>query len=145
MATRVLFIAALILLQATDAFAIQEHGDPEGFYVHQLAHIVFFAAMAFMVVVLRKPTVYRMEGWRSIRRAALCFLLWNVDTFISHEARHEMPADYIQGSILYLKDTGAVVYYWLSMIEYFFLVPGFIFLAVGLDQLWKYLQKEGGE
>lgn len=145
MTKKALFFATVFMLRATDALAIQEHGDPEGFYVHQLAHVVFFAAMAFMVVVLRKPTVYRLAGWRSIRRAALFFLLWNVDTFISHEARHEMPADYIQGSILYLRDLDAVVYYWTSIVEYFLLVPAFIFLAVGLNQLWKHLQEEPGE
>ncbi|MBI5190160.1 MAG: hypothetical protein HZA22_05755 [Nitrospirae bacterium] len=145
MTTRILLAALLVMLNASDALAIQDHGDPEGFYVHQLAHIVFFAAMAFMVVVLKKPAVYALEGWRSIRRAAFLFLLWNVNTFISHEARHEMPADYIKGSVLYLKDNDAVVYYWTSMAEYFFLVPAFVFLAMGLDQLWKHLRKEDSE
>jgi hypothetical protein len=137
-------IAVTMLAFVPQALAVQEHGDPEGFFVHQLAHLIFIASMVFMMHVLKKPTVSRVKGWRSIRWAALFFLLWNADAFIAHIARREMDqaGGYIQGSVIYLKDLPANTYYYLSLMEYFFLVPAFIFLAMGLFRLRKYLESE---
>jgi len=136
--------ALFVLVYAPQAFAVQEHGDPEGFFVHQLAHIIFAAAMAFMMSVLKRPSVSQVPGWRSIRWAALFFLLWNVDTFFAHTARREMDlaGGYIKNSTILLKDLPSYGYYILSLIEYFFLVPAFVFLTVGLYRLRKYIEEE---
>ena len=145
MVKRATALSLVFLFQAQQAFAIQEHGDPEGFFVHQLAHLVFIAAMVFMFVVLRKPAVSRLTGWRYVRYASLFLLLWNVDTFLSHIASYRMePKEaYINGSVLMLRDFAARFYFFSSLAEYFFLVPGFIFLAIGLNQLFKHIEKEG--
>jgi hypothetical protein len=137
-------IAVAVFVYASPALAVQEHGDPEGFFVHQLAHLTFIAAMAFMIFVLKKPSVSHVKGWHSIRYAALFFLLWNLDAFTAHIARREMDSvgGYIKDSIIYLKDLPAYAYYYLSLAEYFFLVPAFVFLAVGLYRLRKHIETE---
>ncbi len=136
--------AAFVLTLAPEALAVQSHGDPEGYFVHQIAHLVFMAAMVFMIAVLKKPVTERVKGWHSVRWAAIFFLLWNIDTFSAHVAERGMGLGtaYKQGSVIYLRDIPAGVYYYGSLAEYFFLVPAFVFLAVGLYRLKKYLREE---
>ena len=138
-------IAALfVLLTATDAFAIQQHVGVEGYFVHQFAHVIFAAAMAFVMVVLRRSLGARILGWRLVRYSALFFLLWNADAFIGHAASHSMDSvgGYIEGSSLHMRDSLAWTYYLASISEYFFLVTAFLLLAVGLNRLYRHLREE---
>ena len=144
MLKRTLAVTVLFLMQASNVFAVQEHVDPEGYYVHQYAHVVFIAAMVFMMIVLKTAAADRHTGWWSIRWASVFFLLWNLDALFSHMASYRMePAgEYIKGSVLVLKDFNAKFFCYSSLIEYFFLVPAFVLLAVGVNQLLRHLEKE---
>jgi hypothetical protein len=134
-----------VIFTATDAFALQTHTGPEGYFVHQFAHVIFAAAMAFVMVVLKRSLGARIVGWRLVRYSALFFLLWNVDAFIGHLASHRMDyaEGYIEGSALHMRDFLAWAYYLTSISEYFFLVTAFLLLAVGLNRLYRHLKEEG--
>ena len=141
---KIVIVALLVLLYAPDAYAIQQHPGIEGYFVHQFAHVIFAASMAFVMVVLKRPLTARIAGWRLVRYSALCFLLWNADTFLGHIAsrRVEAAEGYIRGSDIYLKDVSSYTYYVTGMTEYVFLVAAFLLLAMGLDRLYKHLKAE---
>lgn len=133
-----------ILFNAGDAFAIQEHQGVEGFYVHQIGHLFFIAAMVYIYIVLKKPAASMLEGWKYIRYAAIFFILWNIDAFISH------LLDGLSKEVEVSKSSTAVtissfktaVYYLTRLTEYFLLVPAFVMMAFGTYKIRKQLEKE---
>ncbi len=141
---KAILTALLVLMSATNAYAIQQHPGVEGYFVHQLAHIIFGASMAYVMVALRRSTRARLIGWRLVRYAALFFMLWNVDTFLGHAAgrKIESAGGYIKGQMIFLKDPTAYVYYVTGMFENFFLVAAFVLLAIGLNRLYAHLKAE---
>jgi len=135
---------AILLLDPATAHAVQQHSAPEGFYIHQIGHVIFLAAMVFMFRVLNSPTLSGMSGWRWVRRAALLFALWNVDAFISHavEARLEPVEAYFLAGRLNLTDATSYAYIATRLLENFFLVPAFILLGIGIVSLKRQLERE---
>ncbi|VAW40563.1 hypothetical protein MNBD_DELTA04-1324, partial [hydrothermal vent metagenome] len=84
-------VAAATLLPATPALAVQSHGAPEGLYVHMLAHVFYFAALLFLLWILRKRPPGHSAAWRNFKLALIFFLLWNTDTFIVHWLYSRLP------------------------------------------------------
>ena len=41
-------VTLLLLGQTESAWALQSHGAPEGIYVHQMAHVLFMGALAYL-------------------------------------------------------------------------------------------------
>ena len=144
MIKKVFILTALLLLGASSAFAIQEHGGVEAYYVHQIAHIFFIVAMVLLMRVLKGPISAKGTGWRNIRISAIFFILWNADAFIGHTAGTylEPKSDYIVGSEIILKDVYARLYYMTTLTENVFLGLAFIFLAVGLRGIYARLKQE---
>jgi hypothetical protein len=142
--TALSLIALLFIPDTRLAYAVQEHTAGEGYIVHQSAHILFLLAMIYMIVVLGKPLLARLAGWRYIRIAAFFFLLWNLDTLVSHAAEALLgPREgYMHGSSMHVTSIEAAVYYYARLIENFFLVPAFLFMALGLARLKKQLIQE---
>lgn len=140
----VFILAASFLFAAKEAWAIQEHGGVEAYYVHQIAHVFFIVSMIVLITVLRRPFAARGTGWPHIRIAAFLFILWNVDAFLGHyfATYLEPKSDYITGSAITLKDANASMYYYLGLVENFFLAPAFLFLALGLKSLWERMREE---
>lgn len=134
----------LILLNAGNAFAIQEHQGAEGFYVHQIGHIFFTAAMVYIYIVLKKPAASMLEGWRYIRFAAVFFILWNMDTLVSHllEGLSKEVQASISPTAVTLNSLKTTIYYLTRQIEYLFLVPAFVLMAIGTYKIRKQLEKE---
>jgi hypothetical protein len=137
-------IALLIIPDTRLAYAVQEHTAGEGYIVHQSGHILFLLAMVYMIAMLGKPLLARLAGWRYIRLAAFFFLLWNLDTIVSHTAEALLgPREgYMHGSFMSVTAFKAAVYYYTRLIENFFLVPAFVFMALGLARLKKQLMQE---
>ena len=133
-----------ILLNAGNAFAIQEHQGAEGFYVHQIGHLFFIAAMVYIYVVLKKPAASTLEGWKYIRFAAVFFLLWNIDALISHvlDGLSKDVQDSIGPTSVNLESFKASIYYLTRLVEYFLLVPAFVLMAIGTYKIRKQLEKE---
>lgn len=135
----------LILLNAGNAFAIQEHQGAEGFYVHQIGHVFFIAAMVYIYIVLKKPSASMLEGWKYIRFAAVFFILWNTDALVSHllEGLSKEVQDSISPTAVTLGSLKATIYYLSRLVEYFLLVPAFVMMAIGTNKIRKQLEKGG--
>jgi hypothetical protein len=70
---------------ASPAYAFQEHGAPEGLYIHQLAHIFFALSMTGLWYGIRSSKRFRDDrGWQLIAAGAALLTLWNVITFTGH-------------------------------------------------------------
>ena len=72
------------LLLSGPAWATQTHGQPEGLYVHQMAHIFFIVSMGILEFWLRQRNLTRERGWKYIQLAAVLFILWNIDAALVH-------------------------------------------------------------
>ena len=83
---KAVFFAAVIgfLAMAEPAWATQTHGQPEGLYVHQMAHIFFIISMGGLEFWLRQRNLTRERGWEYIQIAAVLFILWNIDAGLVH-------------------------------------------------------------
>jgi len=77
-------VAGLLLLCADSALATQKHGQPEGLYVHQMAHIFFIISMGSLEFWLRQRNLTKERGWKYIQVAAVLFILWNIDAALVH-------------------------------------------------------------
>ena len=143
---KLILAALLVLSSATDAFAVQQHTGVEGYFVHQFAHVIFAASMAYVMVALKRSAGAHLTGWRLVRLAALFFMLWNVDAFLGHTAgrRVESAEGYIEGVSINLRDLPSYTYYVTGLLENVFLVAAFLLLAVGLDRLYRHLKAEEG-
>ncbi|MBI5546854.1 MAG: hypothetical protein HY901_23475 [Deltaproteobacteria bacterium] len=134
---RIALSTAFVLCWPAVASAVQEHKGGEAFYLHQTAHILFLASMILLVAVLSRPFAVKDAGWRSIRLAALFFVLWNVDAFVTHMADVLVSPEqgYVTGHSLDMRDAYAFLYYFGSLLENVFLALAFIMLALGLRRL----------
>jgi uncharacterized membrane protein SirB2 len=125
---------ALIMLLSGNAFATQQHSDPEGLYSHLIAHIFFITAMIVLGIQIFKSRV-RQRGWRCIGIAAVLFLLWNVDTFTVHIITESLPREIFTRSgglwstAVDLSSTKAKLFYIGKIFDHVFLVSSvFVFL-----------------
>jgi len=140
----IITVTALLLLGATNAWAVQEHGGDEAFYLHQMAHVFFVASMVLLIAVLRKPFALKSLGWRKMRLSAFFFICWNVDAFITHMADAYIAPQqgYISGHTMAMLDAYAYLFYFGSLSENLFLALAFILLALGLRDLRSQLDVE---
>ncbi|MHB8173824.1 MAG: hypothetical protein ACYDFU_05130 [Nitrospirota bacterium] len=134
---------AFLLADAGSAWAVQRHPGDEGFYAHIIAHLFLIASMVYLVIALGKPAL-RLSGWKLIRLSSFFFLLWNVDVLITHITGWLMVprGHYFSGSLMLVEDLKTELYYVTRLIEYFFLLPTFIFMALGLRRLETELKRE---
>jgi hypothetical protein len=142
---RIIPLAAVIFFSTTgSAFAIQAHEGFEGFYVHQIGHVFFMSAMAYIYIVLRRPAASNLEGWRFIRYAAVLFFLWNTDTLISHflDTFTRQVKEAVSPTEIAFSSVQASLFYLTRVIEYFLLVPAFVMMCVGVYKIRKQLERE---
>ena len=138
-------IVLLLLLAAVlpdAALATQTHGEPEGLYVHQFAHLFFLVAMLMLAYWLNLRNLVRFYGWRYIQISAFLFVLWNFDAMLVHFLDE-------QTQILSIVQTGKwhinietvshyqwVSYmYYLAKLDHLLSVPALMFLYLGLRRL----------
>ncbi len=86
-----------ICLLCSNAWATQEHADPEGLYSHQISHIFFMFSMVVLIVQIHRSSPLH-RGWNYIGMAALLFLLWNITVFTVHWIREYITPDFFSGS-----------------------------------------------
>ena len=77
-------ISIIWFFQPSAVYATQTHGEPEGLFVHQSAHMFFTFTMGLLIYWLRKRGLVSRQGWRHIQYAAIFFIAWNLDAFVSH-------------------------------------------------------------
>ncbi len=90
---RLLAALPTILLWASPALAFQEHGPPEGLYIHQLAHICLALSMIGLWYGIRHSRFRKDQGWQRMAIGAALLTVWNIMTFTGHIlSLYTMPA-----------------------------------------------------
>jgi hypothetical protein len=124
--------------------ATQAHGDPEGLFVHQLAHGFFAVSLAIFIYWLRFRNLVEETGWRYIQYAAIFLILWNGDAAIAHLLDEQINIIEVeQIGQWYLKLTSTdntaftIVLYYLVKLDHLLCVPALMFLSAGLKQFLK--------
>lgn len=131
-----------LLLFADPALATQTHGQPEGLYVHQMAHLFFIISMGSLEFWLRQRNLVQEKGWKYLQFAAILFILWNIDAILVHfldEHLHilgitKVDLWHIRIESLQGQYSLAVLYYLLKL-DHLLCVPAMFFLYRGLSRL----------
>ena len=140
------------LLMAGPAWATQTHGEPEGLYVHQIAHIFFIVSMGILEFWLRQRNLTDQRGWKYIQLAAVLFILWNIDAALVHFMDEHLDIlgisridfwnlkiDNIQG-----QNSITLIYYFLKL-DHLLCVPAMFCLYYGLKTILKHSEQADGE
>lgn len=130
-------ILLLLLGQTESAWALQAHSAPEGIYVHQIAHVLFMGALAYLYWHTRRSQVLVSKGWKYLRLFCILLFCWNLLAFVGHEAfEHLSPTDFIdKGS---WKEQIAAplsftkVLYFITKMDHFLNVPALLALVISL-------------
>jgi len=136
---RTLFLTAIFLLCLPSySCALQPHGAPEGLYVHQMAHVLFAAALAYLYLHTRKTPDLVSKGWHYLRLFCLLMIAWNIVAFTGHivEIRHHLRPS---GAPI---DTFEILYI-LTRMDHFLNVPALFALMISLRTFYREAKKEG--
>jgi hypothetical protein len=127
----------LLLGHADNAWALQSHSAPEGIYVHQMAHVLFMGALAYLYWHTRRSPVLVSHGWKYLRIFCILLFCWNLVAFSGHEAfNHLSPADFLDKNsweeqisppLTFLK-----VLYFVTRMDHFLNVPALVALVISL-------------
>ncbi len=130
--------AALLLLGMPEpSWALQPHGAPEGLYVHQMAHILFMGALAYLYLHTRRTASLTSEGWRYLRHFCILLILWNLLAFTGHAAaRFLSPEDILNKGTWHARlaspvTTGKITYM-LSRMDHLIYIPALLALMISL-------------
>ncbi|OQX08338.1 MAG: hypothetical protein BWK76_23720 [Desulfobulbaceae bacterium A2] len=110
------FLLALLLLPE-HAWALQSHGPPEGFYVHQMAHVLYAVSLLYLARDVRRSALSG-QGWRHLR--TFCFLMtsWNIVALVGHFAERSLDASALATINGYLSLHLVAPIDWLDMLFY---------------------------
>ena len=134
-------LAGLILL-AEPALATQTHGQPEGLYVHQMAHIFFIISMGSLEFWLRQRNLIKEKGWKYIQLAAVLFILWNINAALVHFLDEHLDILGISKIDFwwiqfenYQSQKAITVVYYLLKLDHLLCVPAMFYLYYGLKTI----------
>jgi hypothetical protein len=132
----------LLIFFPSVAFAIQEHGGPEGLHAHQMAHVFFAFSMGLLIYWLRRHRLVAVQGWRYIQYAALLLIVWNVQALWGHWLEESSGLiDTLRSGPMTLRITAAqghewlIAFYYLAKLDHLICVPALGFLFLGLRRL----------
>ena len=137
-----------LLLEPESCYALQSHGATEGLYVHQMAHILFMGALAYLYWHTRITPDLVSKGWRYLRLFCLFFIGWNLVALLGHWVSLSLqPSDFIEhnnwhGQLLRPLSFLKILYY-LAGMDHFLSVPALFFLYLSLRTF--YVEARGGE
>jgi hypothetical protein len=123
------------------ALAIQPHGPPEGFYLHQIAHVAFIGALIFFIYKLRQE-VQEHQSFSLLIWACGFFVLWNLDHVVAHLSALPLnPSDFLGHETdlaqrLIMSGPTRWIYY-LTSLDHLILLPACYLFYRGLKALAK--------
>jgi hypothetical protein len=139
-------ISAYLFSDPSAASAFQSHPGPEGLYAHQLAHIFFILAMAFLAYWLQVNGFIRQRGWRLIQISCILLILWNIVAFTGHwveegiaDAAISGEADWTQRIVV--NSVWTALYYAFKL-DHIVQVPAIVCLVLGMRSLYKHAAGE---
>lgn len=142
-------INLLLLLfgEAENAWALQSHVAPEGIYVHQMAHILFMASLAYLFWHTRRTQERERGGWKYLQ--VFCFLMffWNLLAFTGHEALEYLAStDFIDKNTwneqLAPPITFVKALYYVTKMDHLLMVPALLALVLSLRAFYLEARKE---
>jgi hypothetical protein len=119
------------------AWAIQTHGNPEGLYAHQMAHLAFLGAMIYVCWQIWRRNLFSRPGFRYFYWACLFFGAWNVLTFSGHGAEERLVPGAIDSSggyvfrLLHIQDLNGLIYY-CATLDHLILIPALLLYYLAL-------------
>ncbi len=131
-------IFLLVLLAAAPAMAVQAHEAPEGYYVHQMAHLFFAVALVILLYLLHVRPVGQGKAWRLFKLSLFFFLLWNIWTCTAHWLGDHMPSQAFVSSGGLWNDrfipqsSASSLLYYITRFDHLICVPAIWFLMQSL-------------
>jgi hypothetical protein len=132
-----LFVAAL------PAYATQTHKAPEGLYIHQLGHLLFLAAAAFLFSRLHRNPLLTGKGWNRIKISCAFFFLWNLYAFVGHILEELMPAPSFTGKagvwhqVLAEAPARIGIPFYILKFDHLICMPAILFFFWGIKTLYE--------
>jgi hypothetical protein len=126
----------LLLGPASPAWALQSHGYV-GLYVHQIAHILFLAAMVGFALRLQASELTAQPAWRRMAWGAWFFGAWNIWAFVGHFITLTIPDNHVvvlEGDLvpsLLMASWKELAYYVLRM-DHLLSLPAIILFYLGI-------------
>lgn len=138
------WIVFILLSSPLPVWATQQHGDPEGLSIYQVAHVFFAFSMGLLIYWLRKRLLVREKGWRYIQYAAVFFIAWTADAFLIQwmdEQTRLIQTLRIGATQIHLTSPQGyewlVPLYYVARLDHLLCVPALMFLFTGLRRLLK--------
>ncbi|TKB24781.1 hypothetical protein FCL47_16180 [Desulfopila sp. IMCC35006] len=137
----------LLLGQTETAWALQSHSAPEGLYVHQMAHLLFMGALAYLYWHTRYSPVLISKGWKYLRLFCILLFCWNLLAFAGHQAfEHLTSSDFINKNNLTEQIAPPLsfvkVLYSVTKMDHFLNVPALLTLTISLRTFYLEVLKE---
>lgn len=129
------------ILLPEKVMALQTHSEPEGIYVHQMAHIFFIAALGYLFWDTKRST-FSGRGWTYLRVFCVLTIFWNILAFAGHYAtQHLTPDDFTHvDSYLFSKVNMPISFikaiYYTAKLDHLLTVPAMVFLCLSLRSFY---------
>jgi len=136
-----------ITLYPSSSWALQVHDAPEGLYVHQMAHILFMASLAYLSWDIHR-NAFRSRGWTYLQLFCLFMFFWNGLAFAGHgTASHLSPSDFFtESTYLHTRLTGPFSFIkftdYLVKFDHLLSVPALFFLFMALRTFYHSIETE---
>jgi hypothetical protein len=118
----------------------------QGSYVHQMAHLLFFAAMVFFIYEMSRERLQRYRGFRYLIWGCAILAFWNLDAVVGHTLEWGLINPVIMGHGLsqrLLMENSETWFYYITQIDHFaLLIPAFYLYYRGLRTLARESQSE---
>lgn len=143
MAVFFLFLLFILLIPGR-AWAIIPQNYP-GVYPHQIAHVFFLIALAFLIFAIRRMGLLKQKGWKHITWSAGLLLFWNVHTLIGHMIELRVPQEvFINRDNLFqsaIRLDRLTTNYLIYRVDNLILIPAIILLYAGIRWHLKALSR----
>ncbi len=142
------FVCCLLLPQA--AMALQTHSQPEGIYVHQMAHILYVAALGYLYWDTQR-SAFSDRGWTYLRIFCVLTIFWNVLALVGHAATQNMHSDDFATTHGYLLSkintpiTLIKIVYYAAKLDHLLMVPAMFFLFLSMRSFYHHSLKGESE
>ncbi|MBV5316206.1 MAG: hypothetical protein JZU50_00200 [Desulfobulbaceae bacterium] len=133
-----------------EALALQVHGEPEGLYVHQMAHLHYIFAIGYFFWDIRRSS-FTGRGWRYLQLFCILMTCWNMIAFVGHLAgvyldpQALLQADHYFQTRLLGPFTLNKYLYFITKLDHLIYVPAMFFLFLGLRSFYLSVVKTTGE
>ena len=138
----------LFLLIPGPSLAVQVHGPPEGYYVHQIGHLLFISSIIFFLTFLKLDPPSPRRPWMFLKISMFLFLLWNINALIAHYFSNmlprealDTPLDIFSHRILPPITTEKYIYF-ITRNDHLLCVPAMFFLVLALRAFRQTLDSE---